>query len=145
MEAKKQQNCLKKEKNPKSLVKFFIRKVIIIQVLFIVLNELDYLNDILTGFVDIGLSGATILDSQGMANIIVNNNNQKTFLYGHLKKFMQDSLPYNKTIFTVVENERSLNEAVAVVQKVIGDVPKPGVGFMFSLPISKTYPMGIEE
>lgn len=57
----------------------------IIHVLFIVLNELDYLDDILAGFVDIGLSGATVLDSQGMANIIVKSSKEHSFLYGHLK------------------------------------------------------------
>lgn len=116
-----------------------------IQVLFVVLNEMDHLNDILSGFVDVGVSGATILDSQGMANIIVKNDNKHIFLYSHLKTLMQDTLPYNKTIFTVVENEELVEKAVAVVQNVIGDVPKPGVGFMFSLPIAKTYPMGLTE
>jgi predicted transcriptional regulator len=116
-----------------------------IQVLFVVLNETDCLNDILAGFVDVGVTGATILDSQGMANIIVKNDKQPIFLYGHLKALMQDALPYNKTIFTVLKNEELVDKAVAVVQNVIGDVPKPGVGFMFSFPISKTYPMGIVE
>lgn len=117
----------------------------IIQALFIVLNEMDHLNDILAGFVDVGISGATILDSQGMANIIVKSNKQHIFLYGHLKTLMQDALPYNKTIFTVVENEELVEKAVAIVQNIIGDVPKPGVGFMFSFPIAKTYPMGLVE
>lgn len=116
-----------------------------IQVLFVVLNEMDYLNEILDGFVDVGVSGATILESQGMANIIVNSNKQHIFLYGQLKALMQDALPYNKTIFTVLENQELVDKAVAVVQNVIGDVPKPGVGFMFSLPITKTYPMGLVE
>jgi hypothetical protein len=119
--------------------------VSIIHALFIVLNELDYLDDILGGFVDIGLSGATVLDSQGMANIIVNSSKQHSFLYGHLKKFMQDSLPYNKTIFTVIEKEELLQEAVSVVQNIIGHAPRPGAGFMFSIPITKIYPMGIDE
>lgn len=115
------------------------------QALFIVLNEMDYLNDILDGFVDVGISGATILDSQGMANIIVNSDKQHIFPYGQLKALIQDALPYNKTIFTIVENQELVDKAVAMVQNVIGDVPKPGVGFMFSLPITKTYPMGLVE
>ena len=115
------------------------------QALFIVLNEMDYLNDILDGFVDVGISGATILDSQGMANIIANSDNQHIFPYGYLKSLIQDALPYNKTIFTIVENQELVEKAVAMVQNVIGDVPKPGVGFMFSLPITKTYPMGLVE
>lgn len=116
-----------------------------IQVLFVVLNETDLLNDILAGFVDVGVSGATVLDSQGMANVIIESDKKHIFLYGHLKTLMQDALPYNKTIFTVLKNQELVEKAVAVVQSVIGDVPKPGVGFMFSLPIAKTYPMGLTE
>ncbi len=42
--------------------------------LFIVLNEIEYLDDILDGFVDIGVKGATILDSQGgMGSAITNS------------------------------------------------------------------------
>lgn len=119
--------------------------MISIQVLFVVLNDTDLLNDVLAGFVDVGVNGATILDSQGMANIIVQSDKKPIFLYGHLKTIMQEALPYNKTIFTVLENQELVDKAVAVVQNIIGDVPKPGVGFMFSLPITKTYPMGLVE
>lgn len=80
-----------------------------------------------------------------MANIIVSGENHHISLFGYLKTLMEDTLPYNKTIFTVLENEKLVEKAVAVVQSVIGDVPRPGVGFMFSLPIAKTYPMGLTK
>jgi len=46
-----------------------------------VLNEVDYLDDILAKFVDVGVSGATILHSQGMASAIVNSENNKISLF----------------------------------------------------------------
>lgn len=64
---------------------------------------MDYLDDILAGFVDVGVSGATILDSQGMASAIVNGNNQGISLFSSLKTLLEDAHPYNKTIFTVLE------------------------------------------
>lgn len=117
----------------------------IIYALFIVLNEVDYLNDILAGFVDVGVSGATILDSQGMASFIVNGKNHGISLFNSLKILLGDALPYNKTIFTVLENEELVEKTVAVVQGVIGDVFSPGVGFMFTVPIGETYPMGLPK
>jgi len=42
-------------------------------VLFIVLNEPEYLDAILDSFVEIGVKGATILDSQGMGSAITNS------------------------------------------------------------------------
>lgn len=117
-----------------------------IQVLVIVLNEVDYLEEILAGFVEIGVSGATILDSQGMASAIVRgDNNQSISLFGALKTLLEDAHPYNKTIFTVLENEGLVNKAVAVVNEVVGDITSPGVGFMFSVPINMVFPMGLSN
>lgn len=116
-----------------------------IQVLFIVLNEVDYLNDILEGFVNIGVSGATVLDSQGMASLIVSSSNQNIPIFGYLKSILDDSLPYNKTIFTVLENDELVEKAVAVVQEVLEDVDSNNKGFMFTIPIGKTYPMNSED
>lgn len=53
-----------------------------------------------------------------------------------------DSHPYSKTIFTVLESEAMVEKTVAVVQEVIGDISDTGVGFMFTVPIGKTYQIG---
>jgi hypothetical protein len=112
-----------------------------IQALFIVLNEVDYLNDILSRFVEVGVGGATVFDSQGMASLIVNSSNKGVPLFGYLKSLLEDSLPYNKTIFTVLQNEELVQKAVTVVQEVLSDTSNQNVGFMFTIPIAKTYPM----
>lgn len=39
--------------------------------LFIILNDLDYLEDILEEFVSLDIKGATVLDSQGLAQAIL--------------------------------------------------------------------------
>lgn len=110
--------------------------------LFIVLNAIDYLEDILSGFVEVGVSGATILDSQGMGSTIVNNRSTKIPLFGALHMLLEDSHPYSKTIFTVLGSEAMVEKTVAVVQEVIGDISDTGVGFMFTVPIGKTYQIG---
>ena len=110
--------------------------------LFIVLNAIDYLEDILSGFAEVGVSGATILDSQGMGSRIVNNRSTNIPLFGALHMLLEDSHPYSKTIFTVLESEEMVDKTVAVVQEVIGDISETGVGFMFSVPIGKTYQIG---
>ena len=54
---------------------------------------------------------------------------------------LDDARPYNKTIFTVIEDENVLNDAVKAVKKILGDMEKPGVGLMFTLPVGKIYGM----
>jgi nitrogen regulatory protein P-II 1 len=111
-------------------------------VLFVVLNAVDYLDDILSGFVEVGVGGATILDSQGMGSNIVNSNNNNIPLFGALRMLLEDSHPYSKTIFTVLENEELVEKTVKVVRDVVGDISDTGVGFMFTVPIGKRYQMG---
>ncbi len=107
--------------------------------LFLVLNETEYLDDILAGFVGAGVKGATILDSQGMASAIADNFNKNIPLFGSLKNFLDNSRPYNKTVFTVIESEELLNKAIEVVENVVGDMSQPGIGLMFSIPIGEVY------
>lgn len=103
--------------------------------LFLVLNEVDYLDDILSTFLDIGVKGATILDSQGMGSAIVHGENRDIPLFRSLKSFLDSSRPYNKTIFTVIQSEELVRKAMQAVNDVVGDISKPGVGLMFTVPI----------
>lgn len=106
--------------------------------LFIVLNQVDYLDEILVNFVEAGVGGATILDSQGMAGAIVGNKKAAPFL-GILKNILDDCKPYNKTIFTVLESEELLEKIVALIRNILGEDAKQGAGFMFSIPLGKVY------
>ncbi|MCQ4925797.1 hypothetical protein NE686_22080 [Tissierella carlieri] len=109
-------------------------------ILFLVLNEVEYLDEILDAFVDVGVKGATILDSQGMGSALTNGGKDLPF-FGALRNLLDDARPYNKTIFTVIEDENVLNDAVKAVKKILGDMEKPGVGLMFTLPVGKIYGM----
>lgn len=107
--------------------------------LFLILNQTEYLDDILAGFMEIGVKGATILDSQGMGSAIVINENRQVPLFGSLKSFLDSERPYNKTIFTILESEELVHGAVEVVNDVVGDLNKPGVGLMFTVPTSHIF------
>lgn len=112
-----------------------------VHALFLVLNETEYLDDILTAFVDIGVKGATILDSQGMGRALLDNENKQIPLFGSIKSFLNNSHPYNKTIFTILEDDALVDKVVQTVKSILGDMSKPGVGLMFTVPIGKVYGM----
>lgn len=107
--------------------------------LFLVLNDTDYLDEILARFVDVGVQGATILDSQGMASALVSSRGRDYPLFGSLKALLEGARPYNKTIFTVLESEELVERTVEAVRDVLGDADHPSVGFMFSVPIGQVY------
>lgn len=103
-------------------------------VLFIVLNELDYLDDILAKFLEIGVKGATILDSQGMASALSGQGDNLP-LFGSLMKLMDGARPHNKTIFTLITEEEILNQTIAAVQEILSSSKSGGTGVMFTLPV----------
>lgn len=110
-------------------------------VLIIVLNQTEFLDDILDSFVEIGIKGATILDSQGMGSAISHSNIHDDRIFRSLKTLITDSRPYNKTIFTVIEGEYLTQQAMKKVKEIVGDMNKPGVGLMFTVPVGHIFGM----
>ena len=100
----------------------------------IFLNKIEYLEDLLSGLLEIGVSGATVLDSVGMGRIISHN----IPIFAGLREAFAGSSPGNKTILAVVEEE--MVDKIAVVFKdICGELDEPGTGFMISLPVDKIF------
>lgn len=99
--------------------------------LFLVLNKTEKLNEILEKFVEVGVTGATIFDSQGMGSALIEGD--IPLFGGVLRSVMDNNRPYNKTIFTLVEED--MRAAKAAVKEVLGEMDQPGVGLMFSVDV----------
>lgn len=108
-------------------------------VLFIVLNKTELLDDILDAFVEIGIKGATILDSQGMGSAITNSGRGLDPFFGGIRGLLENAKPYNKTIFTLIKGEYLLQQAISIVKDIVVDIDKPGVGLMFTLPVGQVH------
>lgn len=100
--------------------------------LFLVLNKTEKLNDILEKFMEVGVTGATILDSQGMGSALIEG--EIPLFGGVLRSVIDSNRPYNKTIFTLV-NDEDMRAAKSAVKDVLGDMNQPGVGLMFSVDV----------
>ena len=68
---------------------------------FIFLNKIEYLEDILSAFLEIGVSGATVIDTVGMGHII----SQNIPIFAGLREAFSGSSPNNKLILVLVEDE----------------------------------------
>ena len=109
--------------------------------LFIVLNKPDYLEELLDEFIEIGVKGATILESQGMGFAMNHGGHGNEPFFGKIRSMIDNSRPYNKTIFAVIEDEETLANAVKATKRVLGDIYEPGVGMMFTMPVNNVYGM----
>lgn len=103
--------------------------------LFIVINKPECLNEILMNMKDIGITGATMVDSVG-AGRLRKSIGKEIPLIGSFMKALDTGIANNKTLFTVVENKEKLEKIMDKVEKICGgDMSKPDTGIMFAVPI----------
>jgi len=112
------------------------------RVLVLILNKVDCLEDILEGFIDVGIKGATIIDSMGMARVLGEDRLNNIPIFASMRMIINESYPYNKTIFVVLKNEQ-VPLVIDVIRSKVGDLNKRGVGILFTIPVD--YVEGIAE
>ena len=96
-----------------------------------VLNKEELLDDVLAAYVEAGIPGATIIDSEGMGRF----HNYDVPIFADFKDFMKGNKPYNKTIFSVIKNEKLIPRLEKILDKVCGGLDEPGTGIFFTLPV----------
>ncbi|MGA1824476.1 MAG: P-II family nitrogen regulator [bacterium] len=99
------------------------------KLLVLVLNKVEYLDTILTAFVEAGVTGATILESEGMGRALA----YEVPLFAGLRKSLQVS-DYNKTIFSVIHDDTILNDVVKLIEQII-DFDEPDSCLLFVVPL----------
>ncbi len=86
-------------------------------VLFIVLNETEYLPEVLFKMKQLGIRGATIIDSMGATAI--NKDIYNIPVIGGLMKSIDGDVQYNKTVFSVIEREEQVDLVMNHIEKSI--------------------------
>ena len=110
------------------------------QVLFLVLNRLEKIDELLESFNDAGIRGATVVNSTGMAHTLANTH-EDDLTFASLRAFFVGNREDNRTIFMVLSDEK-----VSLAKKVINDVfdlSQPDTGILFGVPVS--FVEGISE
>lgn len=111
------------------------------EVLFVVLNDLKYLDEIFEKFLELKVRGATMIDSQGMAAAIMKNEGLMSLMSGPFSRSFEHADRTSKTLFTVIPEPEKVKEVVEAVQKIMARSRKDVVGFMFTVPVSGIYPL----
>ncbi len=105
------------------------------KLLVLILNKTNRLEDVLHKFNEIGIKGATVIDSMGVGRTMADHIDSSNFaIIYSLRKMVDGGRPYNKTILSVIENDLE-QAAFDGVNEVLGDLHQPGMGIMFTLPI----------
>ncbi len=96
-----------------------------------VLNDEEFLEEVMEAYIEAGVTGATILDSEGMGRFLT----YEIPIFAGFKDFMKGNKPYNKTILSVVRSQEVIDRVQHLIEPIIGELSSPGTGIMFSLDI----------
>ena len=101
------------------------------KLLVFVLNKEEYLEEVLEAYIEAGIEGTTMLDSEGMGRFLA----YEVPLFAGFKEFMKGNKPYNKTLISVVPDVKTVERARNLVDGIVGGLDKPGTGIMFTVPV----------
>jgi nitrogen regulatory protein P-II 1 len=104
-----------------------------------VLNNEDLLEQVLESYVEAGVQGATILDSEGMGRFLT----YEVPLFAEFRQFMKGNKPYNKTIISVVRDHAVIPRLERLLNRTVGGLSTPGSGVFFTIPVD--YAAGLIE
>lgn len=104
------------------------------QLLLFILNKEEHLEAILEMFLELDITGATIIESIGMGRILAHD----IPIFAGFRNLMQDTRPGNKTIFTVLHDEK-VEQVKKGIEQICGNLDEPGSGILFTIPVSNVF------
>lgn len=105
-------------------------------VLFIVLNETQYLSEILASLKDLGIRGATVINTVGSRRFQDEEEEEKIFI-SKIVESLQGNTKSNRTIFSVIEKDEQIHDSMKAIEEILGgDMAVPNKGIMFVLPVT---------
>ena len=110
------------------------------QLLIAVINQEEKLDEILSGLVELGITGATILASEGMGRVLSHD----IPIFAGLEALALRSRPQNQTLFSVIKDDRKVDQVIALLQEICGDFEAPATGIVFTVPVGRVVGLASE-
>jgi nitrogen regulatory protein P-II 1 len=108
------------------------------KLLIFVLNKTDKLDDVLSEFARRNMCGATVLDSMGMAHMLAGKHDEDELPFlGAFRRFLNPDRQQNNVILAAIDDSQ-VEEAVAAIESIVGDLSNEDTGVVFCVPIDYT-------
>ena len=98
-----------------------------------VINHEDRIEEILRSFLEIGISGATVIDSHGMGKLLGGDMPD----FAKLQTLIAGTRPRNQTLFSVIEDPAKTEAALDAIQRICGSLSSPATGIAFTVPLDR--------
>ena len=95
--------------------------------------------EILMGFLELGIRGATVIDGRGMGQII----SADIPIFAGFKALFPVGGGSTYVVLSVMDDEL-VTRAVQLIDEVTGGLDQPGAGFLFTLPVSRVHGLAPE-
>lgn len=92
-----------------------------------VINNEELLDELITGWLDIGISGSTVIESIDSLQLI----SQHVPIFAGFRVLTGGGMSRSKTLFTVIEDESVLKMAVNYLKKIYNETDEPHQGIYF--------------
>jgi nitrogen regulatory protein P-II 1 len=104
--------------------------------LVFVLDNLERCPAILDAWEEAGAPGVTILESTGLRRLRGAMRDDLPLLPS-LRDLLASRELQNRTLFTVIEDEATLERVITATEQIIGDFTHPYTGLLFVVPVSR--------
>ncbi len=102
------------------------------KIAIIILNRIEFLEDLLSAFLEIDIPDANVIDSVGMKHIISHD----IPIFAGLMDSFTGSSPKSKTILLRVEEDQ-VDKLIEVVKDICHDPDESNSGYIMFLPLEK--------
>lgn len=109
------------------------------RLLVVVVHDPEKLDDILSGFLELGITGATVINSEGMGSVLSHD----IPIFAGLQTLISGSRPLNRMILSVVTEDK-VRPAVDLLEEASGQLDEPATGIAFTLPVDEVFGLAPE-
>jgi hypothetical protein len=101
------------------------------QLLVIILNQEEFLDDILAELVELEVVNATVIDGVAMERVLAKD----VPIFAGLLQSTRGSRAFNKNIFALIPGKEVVNRLLNVLRDLDIDLTDPSVGILFTVPV----------
>ena len=103
-----------------------------------VVTNLERCRDMIRVWEELGVTGATILDSVGMRHLKERQAHKDDLpLMPSLRALLEEEEFDHRTVFSVVPDDLNLDELIRRTEEVVGNFDDPSTGIIFVVPVLK--------
>ncbi len=108
--------------------------------LIAIINNEELLDELITGWLDIGVSGSTVIESTDSLQLISHH----VPIFAGFRSFTSGGMKHNKTLLTVIESEKLCRSACDFLEVLCRETGVPHQGIYCVVPIIRFNRLGPE-